>query len=430
LREVADELTQDKFRYLFGGSAHVAVSAGTVALRVGELLAERLRIEIPHVLYPCKWRQFGDDTFRTLCRAHASFSDRVSAELWAERVERSYRAYASIQWGLLPEERKEEISALLRRRWAELPEEVKEQRAQAVSQRWAELPEEVKEQRAQAVSQRWAELPEEERRSFARKMTSIVRQQWATMSSEQKKQRLECFLAARLSPSRKSAIGKAWWARLDDEEKAKAVGRLRAGYASKMTPERQRETGRKRAATYSACPEKRARARQNALRNIDQCRANLRLRGEITADERRRRAAALSATGRRKFISYIEARFKGLHDGSGAPMLERERLTLRARWNITFKFADLDAEVCDKYRWLVMSQTARSKTAEGAAAVSPRARAFIEHIETRYREAREGNGRPWSKSQAVVLRKRMKRTPADLDAGVREKYNWLLSHGS
>jgi hypothetical protein len=156
----------------------------------------------------------------------------------------------------------------------------------------------------------------------------------------------------------------------------------------------------------------------------------LRLRGEITADERRRRAAALSATGRRKFISYIEARFKGLHDGSGAPMLERERLTLRARWNITFKFADLDAEVCDKYRWLVMSQTARSKTAEGAAAVSPRARAFIEHIETRYREAREGNGRPWSKSQAVVLRKRMKRTPADLDAGVREKYNWLLSHGS
>ena len=399
-----------KYKTIFSEGARAVVTAGGVAQRVWSIFAQENGTEIPpHVHHPCKWRQScGPTVYYTLCGASTVFESRVSFGAWQERVQAAHRRYAAIQWSLLPEERKAEINANI---------------SQACAARSDEYKAEIKAK----MSQTCAARPEEVKAALSGKMSTIVTNHWLSLSPEEKAQRLKNFRAACPSSSERSDLSRAWWEKKDAAEREAFMQPLRDGYKAKMTPERQAEAGKKRAATYKEHPEKRVKARDNALKNIEQCRANFSIRVPLTKDQKMKRAKTLSENARCKFVAEINAKYEALLEGQRMPKPERH--CLRVRWNVTFKKAGLGPEVEEKYKQLVLSNTALSKLPGAPAAMSPHICTFVKLIEARFKELKEGTGAPMTKCEAATLRRRMRRSfqSADLGPGVREKYAWLVS---
>jgi hypothetical protein len=402
--------------------------------------------------------------YSTLCEASKDFESRVSSETWHERVEAAYKRYAAIQWSLLPEERKAELAAAQKAWWADLPEERKAELAAAQKAWWADLPEERKAELAAAHKAWWADLPEErkadiktkisqayaakteERKAdiktkmsqtcaarpeevkvaLSGKLKTIVSNHWSALSPEAKAARLKNFRAACPSSSKRGELSRAWWEKRDAAERKAFMQPLREGYKAKMTPQKQAETGRKRAAHYDAHPEKRQKAADNARRNIDQCMENFSHRKPLTEQQLKKRAETLSHTNQMKFVADINEKYEKLQEGQR--LLHQERHALRASWNKAFKKANLGPEVAEKYRQLVMSDTEFAKSSGALGVLSPSTRVFVELIEKRFREVQEGSV-PMTSSEARTLRRRMTRTfkSADLGPGVREKYAHLVS---
>ena len=399
-----------KYKHIFREGAHSVVTAGGVAQRVWSIFAQENGTEIPpHVHHPCKWRQScGTAVYYTLCGASAVFESRVSFGAWQERVQAAHRRYAAIQWSLLPEERKAEINANI---------------SQACAARSDEYKAEIKAKMKQTCAAR----PEEVKTALSGKMSTIVTNHWLSLSPEEKAQRLKNFRAACPSSSKRSDMSRAWWEKKDAAEREAFMQPLRDGYKAKMTPDRQAEVGRKRAAHYDEHPEKRVKARDNALRNLDQCIENFSHRGTLTDAQLKQRAETLSQTNRTRFVADINEKFEKLQEGHR--LSHRERHVLRGSWNRWFKKADLGPEVEYRYKQLVMSDTDFAKSSGALGVLTPSARVFVELIERRFREVKEGTGAPMTDSEARTLRRRMTRTfqNTDLGPGVREKYEFLRS---
>ena len=418
-----------KYKTIFREGAHAVVTAGEVAQRVWSIFAQENGTEIPpHVHYPCKWRQScGTTVYYTLCGASAVFESRVSLGAWQERVQAAFRRYAAIQWSLLPEERKAELAAAKKAWWADLPEGRRAEIAENISQACAARSDEYKAEIKAKMKQTCAARPEEVKTALSGKMSTIVTNHWLSLSPEQKAHRLKNFRAACPSSSKRSDMSRAWWEKKDAAEREAFMQPLRKGYKAKMTPDRQAEVGRKRAAHYDEHPEKRVKARDNALRNLDQCIENFSHRGTLTDTQLKQRAETLSQTNRTRFVADINEKFEKLQEGHR--LSHRERHVLRGSWNRWFKKAGLGPEVEERYKQLVMSDTDFAKSSGALGVLTPSARVFVELIERRFREVKEGTGAPMTGSEARTLRKRMKRTfqNTDLGPGVREKYEFLRS---
>lgn len=270
-------------------------------------------------------------------------------------------------WDLIPEERQREIAANKSLAYQNLPEERKKDINEKIQRAHLTAPEDVKKERAMAVAERWMALDAEEKRAFARRMHEIVRRQWAKMPAAEKSERLSRFLASRSSTDR-SESKRRWWSSCSDEQKESVMQALRTGYAQKMTPEKQRLAGQKRAATYQACPEKRAKARENALRNVEQCRANLDHSRTITDDEKRRRAIGVAATALKKFVRDVHEKYRLAIEGN--PFTERERLSFKKRAN-GFSAAPLPDGLDEKIQFLTRPRGSSASSAAARPTAAP-----------------------------------------------------------
>jgi len=312
------------------------VCAGHVARRV----FPGVELQIAH---PCNWRRELLPTWKTLSSLEG-FQALVSQRRWEADVCSAYTRYASVQWGLLPEERKQEISAAKSEAWAALPKQRKQEIRTAIAETWARKPNDVMRAFAAAVVERWAARSFEDKARFREKMRGILQAKWAEMGEEERKARLTPFLAARTSWDRSTSMAECW-ARRDESERAQVLSAVRAGYKTKMTPEKQAATAEKRRRHYDDHPEKREAARQRGRAHAGTSTANLakaRERG-LTDEEKARRAKTLSKNALERIKRDIE---KAHQEWSlGRVMTERQRLSMRKRLNTTFSNIEFPAPV-------------------------------------------------------------------------------------
>jgi len=197
---------------------------------------------------------------------------------------------------------------------------------------------------AAAVIERWAARSFEDKARFSEKMRGILQAKWAEMGDEERKARLTAFLAARTSQGRSTSMTECW-ARRDESERAQILSCVRAGYRTKMTPEKQKAAGEKRRRHYDDHPDKREAARQRGRANAEISKANLALarkRG-LTDEEKARRAKALSKNALERIQKDIEKAHKEW--SLGRVMTERQRLSMRKRVTTTFSNIQFPAPV-------------------------------------------------------------------------------------
>jgi hypothetical protein len=339
--------------------------AGIFAYRVLSHLGLAEEAAKWRILYPCHWRNAPITTIHSKLvevlgtrsptlsglqnYIHVAHSRALRAR-WARMSHEDKAAYKEFRrkiYASLPPEEKERRAKAVAETYASLPPEEKERRAKAVAETYASLPPEEKERRAKAVAETYASLPPEEKERRAKVSSIEGKKFWQGSLASDRMRRIQACHAWRASPEgRKSwkAALKLARASMDPVTRARCTALLRAGYASKMTPERRKELRSRRKSGWTAEKREAARQRQRQrllnpellerrLANLEKARAIKLENIEVSSAKRLVTHATNLAVRIRKIRQALEA-------NPGQELSRAERRTFRES---SQKYLDLEA---------------------------------------------------------------------------------------
>jgi hypothetical protein len=320
--------------------------AGIFAYRVLSHLGLAEEAAKWRILYPCHWRNAPITTIHSkLVEVLGTRSPTLSGLQNYIHVAHSRALRA--RWARMSHEDKAAYKEFRRKIYASLPPEEKERRAKAVAETYASLPPEEKERRAKAVAETYASLPPEEKERRAKVSSIEGKKFWQGSLASDRMRRIQACHAWRASPEgRKSwkAALKLARASMDPVTRARCTALLRAGYASKMTPERRKELRSRRKSGWTAEKREAARQRQRQrllnpellerrLANLEKARAIKLENIEVSSAKRLVTHATNLAVRIRKIRQALEA-------NPGQELSRAERRTFRES---SQKYLDLEA---------------------------------------------------------------------------------------
>jgi len=299
--------------------------AGMFAYRILSLLGLAEEAAKWRILYPCHWRNAPISTIHSkLVEVMGSRSPTLS-----KLQHYIYEAH----------------SRSLRERWARMSHEDKAAYKEFRRKIYAALPPEEKERRAKAVAEIYAALPPEEKERRAKVSSIEGKKFWQGSPASLRMARVQACHAWRASPEGKkswTAALKVARASMDPVTRARCTALLRAGYASKMTPERRKELRSRRKSGWTSEKREAARQRQRqrllnpeylkrSLANIQKGRVVRMENIEVSCAKTRVTCAANLIDRFRKIKQALEA-------NPGQELSKVERRTFRER---SQKFLDL-----------------------------------------------------------------------------------------
>ena len=315
------------------------------------------------IVHPCHWMNAPISTIHSkLVEVMGSRSPTLSKlryyiyvahsrslrERWARMSHEDkavYREFRRKIYAALPPDEKARRSTGVAERYAALPPEEKERRATGIAERYAALPPDEKERRSTACAERYAALPPEEKERRGKVSSIEGKKFWQGSLASYKIKRMQACHAWRASPEGKKtwkAALKVARASMDPVTRARCIALLRAGYASKMTPERRKEMRSRRKSGWTA--EKREAARQRQSQRLlnpeyaEHTRANLQKAMAVRTENIEVSCAKTRVTCAANLIDRFRKIKQALEANPGQELSKVERRTFRER---TQKFLDL-----------------------------------------------------------------------------------------